>query len=255
MPELRRVPSEHRYGIFGFVIGFIWLLFRMVFFSVLVMGIVGGISFVAISRYVKTPEVTVPNIKGVKIAEAFKLLSDKKLSMVKDRDEPGGVVADEILEQNPMAGIKTKEGGTVHVVVSSGHAAFVVPNVAGESRESAINKIKGARLEVGNITYLEDDKIAKDFVINQTPEGDKGLDQAGKVDLLVSSGPKGASLKMPDVVGRTLVEAKAALNRLGITDIVTDPAKPADTDKVTEQDPLVGKLIVQSQHVLLTIKR
>ena len=99
MPELPRVPSEHRFGIFSFIFGFLWLLFRMIFFSVLVMGIVGYLSFIAISQYVKTPEVTVPNIKGIKVAEAFELLSEKRLSMVKDRDEPGGVVAGEIIDQ------------------------------------------------------------------------------------------------------------------------------------------------------------
>ncbi len=75
---------------------------------------------------------------------------------------------------------------------------------------------------------LEDANIPRDQVISQTPSANAGLDEPAKVDLMVSSGAPGKSLTMPEVAGRTVAEAKAALRVLGVTDITLDPADSLD---------------------------
>src|SRR5690606_33868979 len=123
--------------------------------------------------YIKSPEVTVPNIAGMKVQEAFEVLSEKQLGIKKISEESSGLVAPgEIISQNPAAGSISKEGAVVGVVISSGRSKFIVPTVVSESRENAINKIKGAGLEVGNILYMEDSTIPKDHVVSQNPAGE-----------------------------------------------------------------------------------
>jgi serine/threonine-protein kinase len=237
------------------VFGFLWLIFKMIFFTALVMGLGVGAGYAILWWYIKTPEVTVPNVRGMKIAEAFEVLSDKKLGMVKVRSESSGLVAPgEIVEQSPSAGSTYKQGRAVGVVISSGRSKFTVPNVVGESIENARNKIRGANLEVGNELRMEDPSVPKEAVISQQPTANTGLDEAAKVDLLVSSGPPGKGLTMPNVTGVTFGQAKAALSRLGITDIATDPANQSE-GTVISQDPLVGKTILQSDHVTLHLRK
>jgi serine/threonine-protein kinase len=191
----------------------------------------------------------------MKIAEAFEVLSEKKLGMVKVRSESSGLVAPgEIVEQSPPAGSTSKEGRAVGVVISSGRSKFTVPNVSGESIENARNKIKGAGLEVGNELRMEDASVPKEAIISQQPAANTGLDEPTKVDLLVSSGPPGQGLTMPNVSGVTFTEAKAALSRLGITDINTDPPNQAD-GQVIAQEPLVGKTILQTDKITLRLKK
>ena len=242
-------------GFFSAIFGFFGLIFKMIVVTGLVMGLGVGIGYLAIRWYVKTKEITVPNVRGMKLGDAVDVLSPKKLYLIKERAEASSRVSPgEIIDQRPPAGTAVKENTPIRVIVSSGRANFMVPDVIGETRDNAINKIKGARLEMGNITYLEDPKVPKDSVINQVPEPNKGLDQPAKVDLLISSGPRGSAFPMPDVTGKSLADARAALAKVGITDIVTDPPG-ATAGSVSAQDPLVGKLVLQSHRVILTVAR
>lgn len=259
LPDIRRRQTARStvptYGPFSIFFGFIWLIFKMIFFTALVLGLGVGLGYAVLWWYIKTPEVTVPNVRGMKIAEAFEVLSEKKLGMVKVRSESSGLVAPgEIVEQSPSAGSTYKQGRAVGVVISSGRSKFTVPNVVGESIENARNKIRGANLEVGNELRMEDPSVPKESVISQQPAANTGLDETQKVHLLVSSGPPGKGLTMPNVTGISFAEAKAALSRLGISDIATDPANISD-GTVIGQDPLVGKTILQSDRVMLRLKK
>ena len=255
MPRRSAARTVVRFGFFGFLFGLIGLAVRMVVVTLLVGGLCGGLAFLAVQNYVKTGETLVPDVKGRRVDEAFEALSQKNFAMKRERVEPSVMAEGMIIDQQPPAGGTAKEGTTVRVVVSRGRAAFVVPDVKGETRDSATNKIKGARLQVGDITYDDDERAPKDTVISQSPEAGKGMDQPGKVDLLVSRGPRGSSLTMPEVTGRTLAEARTALARIGVADIAADPPDSGPEDRVTGQEPLVGKTIMQSQRITLRTNR
>lgn len=260
LPDIRRRQTSSRssipsYGPFSLIFGFLWLLFKMIFFTILVMGLAAAIGYTVLTWFIRTPEVVVPNVRGMKVSEAFEVLSDKNLGMVKTRSESSGLVAPgEIIEQSPPDGSKTKKGRAIGVVVSSGRSRFTVPNVLNESIENARNKIRGAGLEVGNELRIEDPTVPKESVISQTPSGNTGLDEPVKVDLLISTGPPGKSLTMPDVTNRPVAEAKAMLGRLGVTDITTDPPDAGPDKSVIDQEPLVGKSIFQADKVTLKVR-
>jgi beta-lactam-binding protein with PASTA domain len=259
LPDIRQgktTSASGHYGPFSLFFGFLWLIFKMIFFTGLVLGLGALIGFMVMTEYIKTPEVTVPNVSGMKIDEAFDVLSDKKLGVIKRGTESSGLVAPgEIISQQPPAGAKAKVDTDVGVVISSGRAQFVVPNVVNETRENAINKIRGARLEVGNVLTVEDNSVARGNVISQSPIGGTGQDEAVKVDLMISAGPPGKSLTMPDLAGRTVIEAKAALKAVGIDDVVTEPADAAPDAKVVSHDPLVGKTVFQTDKVTLVTSK
>lgn len=255
-PRRHTVHTPGRFGFFGFVFGLIGLIIRMLIVTALVGGLVAVASYFAVQAYVKTTPVLVPNVRGMRIQEAFETLSQKKLAMIQERAEPSALVAPgEVIEQRPAPGTNTKEGTVVRLVVSSGKSNFVVPDVRGETRDTAVNKIRGAQLEVGNVTFLPDEKVPKDSVITQSPEPNKGLDHPTKVDLLISSGPAGSMLTMPDVTNMTVQEARSRLSELGVTDVTVEPAGAPASARVSAQEPLVGKMILQSQKVTLKTGR
>ncbi len=257
LPDIRQgrsaAASSNNYGPFSLLFGFLWLIFKMVFFTALVLGLGALIGFMVMTEYIKTPETTVPNVSGMKVDEAFEVLSDKSLGVIKLRTESSALVAPgEIVSQQPPAGAKAKENTDVGVVISSGRSQFVVPDVVGETRENAVNKIRGARLEVGNILPLEDNSVPAGNVISQTPSGKEGFDEAVKVDLMISAGPPGKSLNMPDLTGLTVLEAKAALQAVGIETVITVPEDAEPTAKVKSQSPLVSKTVFQTDKVTLS---
>lgn len=217
------------------------------------LGLGALIGFMVMTEYIKTPEVTVPNVSGMKIEEAFTVLSDKNLGVIKRGTESSGLVAPgEIISQQPPAGSAAKVNTDVGVVISSGRSQFVVPNVVNETKENAINKIRGARLEVGNALTLEDNSVPRGNVISQTPIGGTGSDEVIKVDLMISAGPPGKSLTMPDLAGRSVLEARAALKAVGIEDVVTEPEDAAADAVIESHSPLVGKTVFQTDKIILT---
>ena len=187
MPR-RDYSARHRFGFIWYVMGFFGLIFRSMLVTVIVMGLSGWIGYNAMRFYIKTPETTVPNVRGMKVDAALEQLGRVKLGMVLDRAETSGLVAPgEIINQAPLPGTRMKEKADVRVVVSSGQASFVVPSVVGETQENAINKIKSSRMEVGNITEYVSDK-PKGTVVTQSPDAGKGFDKPQQVNLLVSTG-------------------------------------------------------------------
>lgn len=224
----------------------------MIFFTGLVLGLGALIGFMVMTEYIKKPEVTVPDVTGMKIEEAFEELSAKRLGVIKRGTESSGLVAPgEIISQQPPAGAKAKVETDVGVVISSGRAQFVVPSVVNETRENAINKIRGARLELGNVLTIEDNNVPRGNVISQSPIGNTGVDDPVKVDLMISAGPPGRSLTMPSLTGRTVLEARAALRAVGVEDVVTEPDDAPSDAVVTGHDPLVGKTVFQTDRVTL----
>ena len=259
LPDIRQgkaASSSARYGPFSMLFGFLWLVLLMILFTGLVLGLGALIGFVSMTEYIKTPEVIVPEVSGMKIDEAFEALSDKELGIIRLRKESSALVAPgEIVSQQPPAGSKAKVRTDVGVVISSGRSQYEVPNVVNETLETAKNKILGARLQVGSVLQQPNGSVAKGNVIAQEPIGGQGRDEPVEVNLFISSGPEAKSLSMPDLSGRTILEAKIALKALGIDNVSVDPTSAKDTDKVQSQTPLVGKTVFQTDQVTLLTRR
>ncbi len=186
----RDYAARHRFGFIWFILGFFGLIFRVILITVVVGGISAFLGYQAVRVYIRTPETTVPNVKGMKVSQALDQLAKARLGIEQERTEASGLVAPgEIIGQRPLPGSRTKEGSMVRVIVSSGMAAYVVPDVVNETQENAISKIKSARMEVGNVTPYPNDKVPKGVVISQDPEAGKGYESPRKVDMLVSTGP------------------------------------------------------------------
>lgn len=259
LPDIRQgraTSGGQQYGIFSLFFGFLWLNFKVIFFTLLMFGLGALLGFIAMTEYIKTKEVIVPDVSGMTVAEAFDELGDRELGIRRLRVETSTLVAPgEIISQQPTDGQKVKVNTQVGVVISSGRSRYIVPNVVNETQENAVNKIAGARLKVGSILQIEDASIAPGNVISQDPQGDTGLDEPREVNLMVSSGPPGKSLSMPDLTGRTLLEAQTALKALGISDVTVSPANSPPDAIVREQIPLVGKTVFTRDKVTLTVRR
>lgn len=255
LPDIRQgkvASSTVSYGPFSMLFGFLWLLFKMVFFTGLVFGLGALIGFMVLTKYIKTPEVTVPNVSGMTVEEAFNALSAKNLGLIRLREESNALVAPgEIVSQQPVDGASAKEKTMVGLVISSGRSRFIVPNVVNEPQDIAENKIQGAQLQVGKILPMESPTIPAGNVISQSPIGGEGRDEAVEVDLMISTGPPGKSFNMPDLSGKTVLEARAALSAVGIKDVEVQPANAADTEKVLSHAPLVGKTVYSRDKVTL----
>ncbi len=193
------------------------------------------------------PRVPVPNVVGATILTATTRLQSEgfEVAIVRDNsDQPRNTV----LAQDPPAGSTADEGSRVTLTVSEGPSIVDVPDVVGDARLQARRTLTQAGFAVRE-ERAASDSVPLDRVISQDPSGGS-LQQSGEqVTLVVSSGPE--RLPVPNVVGKTTDQARAALDDFKVT-VTEKEDDEAQAGTVIEQDPAEGRL-ARGATVRLTI--
>ncbi|RKQ88795.1 Stk1 family PASTA domain-containing Ser/Thr kinase [Brockia lithotrophica] len=178
----------------------------------------------ALSASFQVPEREVPDVAGMTREEALRALEQAGFAHVDSREEPSDEVeAGKVIAQDPPAGTRLKTTASVLLTLSSGPRKVPVPDVSGLTLEVAKSRFAAF---AGVRTEEEfSDSVPAGVVIRQMPAG--GTEVVPKqttVTLVVSKGPK--ETVMPDVVGRSLEEARGLLARAGF-----DPDPKVEREK------------------------
>lgn len=179
----------------------------------------------------------VPSVVGVREERARELIREAGLEPEVRRragNKPAGVV----MEQQPEAGERVAEGGSVLLTVSRGPAREVVPDLIGAQLNEALDDLQKAGFE-SDVSQVFATELSG-VVVEQEPVGGTKLEKGSAVALTVSKGPK--PVPVPDVVGMQASEATAALRKAGFeVNLVPVPSQePAGT--VVAQNPAAGTL-------------
>ncbi|MDX3617153.1 Stk1 family PASTA domain-containing Ser/Thr kinase [Streptomyces europaeiscabiei] len=184
------------------------------------------------------PRVTVPDVQGIKFDEAEAQLLDKGLKVEKkteESDRTAGIVID----QDPDGG-KIEKGSTVTLTVARAPDKETVPDVARQSCDAAKNQIAANNL-VGTCTEVEtaDDSLVGK-VVATNPEAGSELNKGDTVTIQIGKAAEEEKpeAEVPNVVGRTVGQAKQILQAAGFTNIqFANGSDQSDTAFVTDQDP------------------
>ncbi|MGH2331016.1 Stk1 family PASTA domain-containing Ser/Thr kinase [Thermoanaerobacter mathranii] len=166
-----------------------------------------------LNDFFKVNDVVVPNIVGLSLNQASKILSDHNLNMEISEEQYSDKPENTILSQDPSQGSVVKAGSTVYVVISKGRQVVVVPNVINKDYLEAKNILENMGLKA-NIIVQYNDQFAKGYVFDQNPRQGVQVEYKTAIDLYVSKGPQPAI--MPNVVNMTLEEATTALENAGL---------------------------------------
>lgn len=159
-----------------------------------------------------------------------------------------------IISTDPAGGADAREGSTITAVVSKGPERYAVPQVAGASVDDATTAITSANLSVGGTTQAYDEKIPVGFVVTTDPKPTSLLKRDQPVDLVVSKGP--APVKIPDLTGKTLAAATAALTKLGLKVTSTeDYSKTVAKGSVVSSNPKPGATLPKGGSVALVVSK
>ncbi len=183
------------------------LIFAIIFILVLVL------NYVAMPLYVKHSSLNrVPDVVGLHFNEAKKILEDAGLSVKQgdiryDSTTPVGV----ILEQNPPAGQMVKSGRRIYLVVCGGEQLVEVPRLSGRTIRDAKFTLDQRNLQIGEIIKKFSNQYPEDVVISQVVQPGSKVKRMTKIDVIVSNGPQVGNILIPDLIGKTLEEAKKIL--------------------------------------------
>jgi serine/threonine-protein kinase len=206
-----------------------------------------GLSFgwQSLKAYLNVPEVTVPDFIGRSFPGAQGLAQQDHLAVqVVQQSYSRTVPAGFILSQDQPAGKLVKINRTIGLTTSLGPEMVTVPDVRRRPLTDARFIIEQSRLILGEVHPTYSDSVSAGTIINQDPAPGASLQRGTAVYLSVSKGPE--TVILPDLVGRSLDDARRALSQLGVT--------LREVTQVTRTDVPPGQVVATTPAARTSIK-
>ncbi|MEU5210873.1 Stk1 family PASTA domain-containing Ser/Thr kinase [Streptomyces sp. NPDC020742] len=179
---------------------------------------------------------TVPDVNGLSFPNAVKELNNKGFDKVKQEVKVSDRTPGTVIGQTPDGQSKATKDTQITLTVAQESPKAGVPDVTGQDANAAEKQLRDLGFEVTKTEEQVSDPNQVGKVTKQSPEGNSQAKQGSTVTLTV--GKAAAQTPMPGVVGRTVKEARQALQQAGFTNIQF-AAGSAQDDKarVANQDP------------------
>jgi beta-lactam-binding protein with PASTA domain len=172
----------------------------------------------------------VPSVVGKKTDDALKFLESKGFEVeIQDSVYVDSVRMGVVLKQLPDPNSTVKINRTVYLTVNRVTLPLVdMPALQGKTLSYALEILRRSHLVLGDTTsrpdFMMGSVLEQSFKGNAITSGTK-LPWGSRVDLVVGSGLAETRILVPDLIGKTLGEAKLILeaNGIGLAAIIPDP--------------------------------
>jgi beta-lactam-binding protein with PASTA domain len=187
------------------------LVRKLLLYFLAIIVIILALDNIIIPWYVSSPEVTVPDVKGLMEEDAMELLENNNLEPVLgDTTYDIRYAKGSVIFQKPEAGEIVKEGRRVYIFISGGEPVVYVPKLKGKSVRDAKLTLERIGLKLGDIKEIPSDN-PKDMIFDQELAEGTRIKKGSSVDVYISVGKGEGSIIVPDLVGRSLAEAERIL--------------------------------------------
>ncbi|MCZ3386678.1 MAG: Stk1 family PASTA domain-containing Ser/Thr kinase [Actinomycetia bacterium] len=218
----------------------------------LVIGVVLALALLGFGAWAllggETTQVAVPNVVGDRLPKAQATLTDDGFVTQVETPQTSDERENTVLTQDPIGDTEAAKGSTVTLVVSAGPEQVKVPNVVGQSQQTAIDRVQQEGLLV-DIEQVDSDTAA-DTVIETDPAAGTLADVGDTVVLFVSTG----EVQVPEVLGASEASATTELETAGfnVTPVYQETDE-AQAGTVIDQSPAGGTFARLGTPVLITI--
>ncbi|MFF6875011.1 Stk1 family PASTA domain-containing Ser/Thr kinase [Streptomyces sp. NPDC012474] len=183
------------------------------------------------------PKVTVPDVTGLTYDKAAAQL-DSKGFKVEQKTEESDRTPGVVIKQDPDGDTEQVKGSTITLTVAKEAEKSTVPDVLGQSCDAAKQQMQGNDL-VGNCTEVEtddDNQVGK--VIQTTPQAGTSVEPNSSVNIQIGKKKQQQKVRVPQVVGQTVGQAKQILAQQGFTNIqFAGGSDQSDNALVAGQNP------------------
>jgi beta-lactam-binding protein with PASTA domain len=191
--------------------------FRIVLMALVLLSVALVSALTAMRFAIHGREVAVPKFLGMSPSQASAAAQENGLLMTVDgRYYSADVPQGKVMSQSPAPGTEVRRGWRVRLAESLGPQRVEIPNVGGQSIRAAEINLARRGLEAGTIATAHLPGLPTDQVVGQDPPANAGNITSPKVNLLVTTPNQASgSFVMPDFAGKTLAEAKIAVEDAG----------------------------------------
>ncbi len=202
--------------------------------------------------------VKVPSVIGMKYEDAVKVLDEADLEGLQgdvryDGSKPIGT----ILDQNPPADQMVKDGRRIYLIVSGGETLYDVPNLVGRTVRESKFMLAQRNLELQEVETRPSMQYPPGIVISQVELTGTKLKKGSRVSVVVSTGMDAGDLKIPDLVGKNVEEAKKIIlqNKFAIGKINFQPSTTVPVNAVIDQYPKSNTMAKENQRIDLFVNK
>jgi len=195
--------------------------------------------------YVSSPETNVPKVIGMNIDEATELLESEGFRpLISDTSYGLKLPLGEVFLQKPDAGEIVKEGRTIYLFISGGEKVISVPLLKGKSILDAKFALERLGLKLGRVERIPSSQ-PEDMIFDQQYAEGTLLKQGEIVGVTVSAGRGGGEIVVPDLIGKSLSEAKKILtdSSLVLGKINYQPSSTLLPNTILDQYPSSGNTL------------
>jgi len=207
--------------------------------------------------FVSSPETTVPQVVGLQVSEAVNILeADGFEPLISDTSYGLQVPVGAVFFQKPDAGAVVKEGRTVFLFVSGGLKTIQVPVLKGKSILDAKFALERLGLKLGRVERVPSSH-PEDMIYDQQYAEGTLLKQGEFVGVTISVGRGGGSIIVPDLIGKSLTEARKILadSSLIIGKINYQPSTTLLPNTILDQYPSSGNSLNSGSAVDLFVTK
>ncbi len=199
-------------------------------------------AFFSFGNFWSSQNITVPNVVGKPVEVAETSLKKLDLKVAVDEIASDEVPVGQVISQTPSAGTTVKARRIIHLTVSKGGSAMLIPDLKGLTLEQAKERLEKLGLTLGAVENGNDPDKPADVIISQSPESGTNTSKGTRVNIVININKKA---EVPNVVGMPLSEARNALlaAHLSIGTITSTDGISADDNNavVVDQNPQSGE--------------
>ncbi len=224
--------------------------------AILLAALLAGGAY-AYARYRLPPAITLDSLVNQPLLTAEARLHRVGLTWKVERPVPSlSVAPGAVVRTFPRPGGRLVKGQEVELYPSGGPPQVPggVPDVRGQLLLDARQELVGLGLKVGGVTRRPSSIYGSGEVSDTVPAPGTPIRVGQPVELVVSSGAAPASVLMPNLVGRSLAEWKAALTKAGLTpSSIQYGLSQGPVGTVLSQSPSPGTSVGPGSSISLTL--
>ena len=209
---------------------------------------------VVVSKGQETVNITkTPNIVGLNIEEAEKIINEAGLKISETIDEYSNSFGKGIvLSQEPLPGTEIKINANVEIKVSSGKNILLIPNLVGYDYTYAVSQLESMGLHV-SLNKEPDISFTPGNVIRITPAAGTEVSEGDMVNIFIATTEQ--MIQMPDVTQMSTEKAISLLQGLNIAYDISNVTVNYDIQKnlVISQLPAPNSFMSIGEKALLLV--
>lgn len=186
-------------------------------------------------------QVEMIRVVGMHVDEAKRKLLELELSPEIKYEESSSYDAGTVLRASVQDGLMIDKGTTIVLTVAEAAEGVQVPDATGKSQTEATSLLEKEGFVV-NVVESYDPQVEKGIVISQSPEAGTTASAGSSITIRVSQGADDNKVRVPEVVGKTEMDATAILTESGLS--------VGNVTETPHEDPeLAGMVCYQSYSV------